>query len=428
MLNRLIDILRSSAADAWEVTDTRENGWEFYFIRHRLDQNRLKSVETWNVKVYRRFENGQFLGSAAASLSPDASEEEIRRVVDGLCQDALYVRNPAYTLNTPSPAEPAPETPVDLRAVSADFLKALSSLPETATEDLNSYEIFVSEIHRRFLNSEGIDVTSVYPSSMVEAVVNARKDGHEIELYRLYHCGACDPVQLSRDLSDTLRCGRDKLTAGATPPLGTADVVFSTDASCEIYDWFITRLNAGMIVRRLSDWEIGKPIADRFDGDRITVRAVRQLPNSSGNALYDSEGAPTRDLTLMEAGVPVHFVGSRQFSQYLGLSDSFIPGNYEVSGGTSSADTLREGRFLEVVEFSDFQVDPLNGDMAGEIRLAYWHDGSGKVLPVSGGSVSGTLSDLVSGLRCSRETRQYNNMLIPAVTRLSGATVTGIEE
>ena len=84
-------------------------------------------------------------------------------------------------------------------------------------------------------------------------------------------------------------------------------------------------MNAAMIVRRMSNWEIGKPIAGRFDGDRITVRALRTLPNSSGNALYDAEGAPTRDLTLMEAGVPVHFVGSRQFSQYLKLEDSFIP-------------------------------------------------------------------------------------------------------
>lgn len=426
MLNQLIEILRASAADAWEVADIRETSWEFYFIRHRLDQNRFKAVENYHVKVYRLFEEGQFLGSAGATLSVDASAEEMRKVIEGLCQDALYVRNPAYTLNRPASVETAPESPVDLKAISGDFLKTLASLPETKTEDLNSYEIFVSEIRRRFLNSEGIDVVSVAPSSMVEAVVNARKDGHEIELYRLYRCGACDPVQLSRDLSETLRFGRDKLIAGNTPELGKADVVFSTDASREIYDWFVTRLNAAMIVRRMSDWEIGKPISDRFDGDRITVRALRTLPNSSGNALYDDEGAPTRDLTLMEAGVPVHFVGSRQFSQYLGLEDSFIPGNYEATGGTASAEELREGRFLEIVEFSDFQVDPLNGDMAGEIRLAYWHDGEGNVTPVSGGSVSGSLSELVSDLRCSRESRQYNNWLIPAVTRIHNATITGI--
>ena len=426
MLNQLIEILRASGADAWEVTDERKTGWEFYFIRHKLDQNRFTDVEEYTVKVYRKIDGGKFLGSAQAGISTTASEEEIRRVVDGLCQDALYVRNPAYTLNKPVNQPPVPQQPVDIKAISRDFLNTLASLPETATEDLNSYEIFVSEVRTRFLNSEGIDVTAVSPSSTVEAVVNARRDGHEIELYRFYRSGACDARQLTHDLSETLRYGRDKLIAGETPALGTADVVLSTDASTEVYHFFIARLSAAAIYRRISSWEIGKPIADNYTGDKVTVRALRELPNSSSNGAYDQEGAPVRDLLLMDAGVPVHFFGSRQFSQYLGLEDSFIPNNYEVTGGTSSADELRRGAFLEVVEFSDFQVDILNGDIAGEIRLAYWHDGSGKVTPVSGGSVSGSVSELLSGMRFSRESRQYNNMRIPAVTRLNGATVTGI--
>ena len=426
MLNQLIEILRASGADAWEITDEHKIGWEFYFIRHKLDQNRFTDVEEYTVKVYREIDDGKFLGSAQANISTTASAEEIRRVVAGLCRDALYVRNPAYTLSKPVNQPSEPQKPVDIRAISRDFLKTLSSLPETDTEDLNSYEIFVHEVRTHFLNSEGIDVTAVSPSSTVEAVVNARRDGREIELYRFYQSGACDAEQLSHDLSETLRYGRDKLIAGETPALGTADVVLSTDAATEVYDYFISRLSTGAVYRRISNWEIGKPIAEKYTGDKVTVRALRELPNSSSTGAYDPEGAPVRDLLLMDAGVPVHFYGSRQFSQYLGLEDSFIPNNYEVTGGTHSAEDLRQGAFLEVVEFSDFQVNVLNGDIAGEIRLAYWHDGSGTVLPVSGGSVSGSVSELLSSMRFSRESRQYNNMRIPAVTRLNGATVTGI--
>ena len=167
MLNQLIEILRASGADAWEVTDERKTGWEFYFIRHKLDQNRFTDVEEYTVKVYRKIDDGKFLGSAQAGISTTASAEEIRRVVDGLCQDALYVRNPAYTLNKPVNQPPVPQQPVDIKAISRDFLNTLASLPETATEDLNSYEIFVSEVRTRFLNSEGIDVTAVSPSSTV---------------------------------------------------------------------------------------------------------------------------------------------------------------------------------------------------------------------------------------------------------------------
>ena len=116
-----------------------------------------------------------------------------------------------------------------MKAVCGDFLRAMRSLPETETEDLNSYEIFVSEIRRRFLNSEGVDVTSVYPSSMVEAVVNARKDGHEIELYRLLKSGTCNREQLIKELTETLAYGRDRLATTPTPARGKVDVVFSTE-------------------------------------------------------------------------------------------------------------------------------------------------------------------------------------------------------
>ena len=420
-LEQLLSILKSSGADAWEVADINEWGWEFYFIRHRLDQHRTKAVDSFSVKVYKKLEDGRFLGSASAQIAPDASDEEMRRTVEDLCRDASYVKNPFYTLNKPAAAEPAPEpAPMDMKAVCGDFLRAMRSVPETETEDLNSYEIFVSEIRRRFLNSEGVDVTSVYPSSMVEAVVNARKDGHEIELYRMLKSGTCDPEQLTKELSEALTYGRDKLAASPTPALEKTDVIFSTDPAREIYGYFVSRLNTAMVYRGMSDWKTGDAVAP----ENMTVRAVRTLPNSSWNMPYDEEGAPIRDLTLIEGGKAVSYWGTRQFSQYMKLENAFDVYNYAVSGGTESADDLRGGDFLEVVEFSDFQVDEITGDIAGEIRLAYLHQ-DGKVIPVSGGSVSGSMTELAKTMRFSKESRQYNCHLIPAVTRLHGVTVTG---
>lgn len=419
-LEQLLRILKSSGADAWEVADINEWGWEFYFIRHKLDQHRTKAVDSFSVKVYRKLDDGQFLGSASAAVAPDASEEEMKRIVDGLYRDASYVKNPFYTLNKPAGETAEESVPTDMKAVCGDFLRAMQSVPETETEDLNSYEIFVSEIRRRFLNSEGVDVTSVYPSSMVEAVVNARKDGHEIELYRLFHSGTCSREQLTQDLTEALTYGRDKLVTSPTPSLGRADVVFSTDPARELYSYFIDRLSAGMVFRGMSDWKIGDVVAP----ENMMVEAVKALPNSSKNTPWDAEGAPIRDLTLIDHGKAAAYWGSRQFSQYLGLESSFSASNFSVSGGTESAADLRTGDYLEVVEFSDFQTDPITGDIAGEIRLGYLHQG-GKVTPVSGGSVSGNVKELLDGFRFSEETRQYDTLLIPAVTRIQGVTVTG---
>ena len=65
---KLIEILRQSPADAWEITDTVTEGWDFYFIRHRLDQNRVRNVRHIEVRVYRRHDDGASLGSAATEI------------------------------------------------------------------------------------------------------------------------------------------------------------------------------------------------------------------------------------------------------------------------------------------------------------------------------------------------------------------------
>ena len=428
MENFILDLLRASGADGWTVTDEYRKGWEFYFVRHALDQNRVRDVEHIMLTVYKRFsEDGrEFLGSASAGISPTASRAEAEKLIAQLLSEAALIRNPIYKLNEPrGEAAPIAEEP-DLRAISGDFLRAMRSVEESEDADINSYEIFADCVTRRFLSSTGIDVTDVYPASMTEVVVNARRAEHEIELYRMYRSGSCDAAALKANVEETLRIGRDKLRAGKTPALDKCDVVFSTDDALSIYDYFIDRMSAGMVYQHISDYEIGKRVCEDAGGDPITVRVLRHLDNSSHNGAYDSEGAPVRDMTIIEKSVAKSFYGRRMFAQYLGLEDSFDPGNFAVDGGAASAAELREGKYLEIVEFSDFQVDSMTGDIAGEIRLGYLHDGD-TVKVVEGGSVSGTMRELAGTMRFSREQKQYNNYLIPAVTRLYGASITGAE-
>ena len=288
-------------------------------------------------------------------------------------------------------------------------------------------EVFVSALRKHFVNSEGVDVVSEYPSSMVEAVVNARKGGHEIELYRMYTSGACDTDQLRQDLTQVLSFGLARLDAVPTPALEKADVVFSTDAAREIYLWYADRMNAAYRYMKYSDWETGRPVAEAAEGaDRVTLTAVPFLPNSSRNFAFDAEGAPIRETVMIRDNVAEAFLGARQYSAYLSLPASFQPSNLKVAGGAAEAAALRTGDFLEPVEFSDFQVNPLTGDIAGEIRLAFWHHGD-EVTPVTGGSVTGNMKEFAKTLRFSREIRQYDWLEIPAVTRLRGVTIAGAE-
>ncbi len=427
MMNEmLLELLRTHATDGWEVTDVETEGWEFYFIGHKLDQSRTRSTRHTTVCVYKKSEDGACLGKAGGEIAPTATRGEAEEMIQKLLFQASLVKNPYYELVQPAEAAaPAPDGEIPSPAeIAADFLAVMRNLPETETEDINSYEIFANNKKRHFMNSEGVDVSSSYPSSMIEVVVNARKDGEEIELYRNYTSGSCGAKELAESLSRTLAMGRDRLLARPTPVSGKLPVVFSTDAAVALYRYFISRLSTGMIYQQISDWTAGKDVMEGALGDRFTVRSARDLPNSSANAAFDGEGAPIRDETFLKDGVVRANFGPRQFSWYLGQRDTFLPGNFVVSGGTKSAAELREGTCLEAVEFSDFQVDPVTGDIAGELRLGYLRE-NGACRIVSGGSVSGNMREALKEMRASGEARQYDCYSIPAVTRIEGLTVTG---
>ena len=129
---------------------------------------------------------------------------------------------------------------------------------------------------------------------------------------------------------------------------------------------------------------------------------------------------------LLKDNIPENYWGDCQFRYYLGVTDSFIAGNFAVDGGSLSEKELREGTYIEPVEFSDFSVDPITGDFAGEIRLAYYHK-DGKTTPVTGGSVSGNIPTLMKNFRISKEQKQYNNFLMPSVIRIDDVTIAGAE-
>ena len=425
MLDHIEEMIKALGCTAWELREETTKAWEFYFIRHELDQNRITEVRTFPVTLYRPLE-GDLLGSASGEIAPTDSDSEIQKKLADIYYQASLVRNPAYRLND-KPVEAPALKEVDVAAIAKDFITAMANVQETDTEYVNSYEIFVKEITRHFRNSNGVEYTVRYPSSSIEVVVNARKGSHEIELYRMFDSGTCDAEKLCRDVEKALRYGKDRLLTEPTPALNRYDVLLSTDDALEVYRWyFAEKINTETIHSKLSDWTPGKAAAEYAGGDRLTLKTVSTLQNSSEDYPIDKEGAVIRDRTLIRDGVVESLWGPRQFSQYLGVEDSALAKNFVVEGGTRSEAELREGDYLEVVEFSAFNVNIVGGDIAGEIRLGYLHQ-NGTVRIVSGGSVSGKLDDAIPTMLFSRETEQYDTWVVPRVTLLKNLKITGAE-
>ena len=423
-MEKLKQILRESGCDGWEITDVKTHGNEYYFIGHRLDQNRVRQVRHITLNVYEKSEDGKFIGKAGAEIYPDDPEELLRKQVAQLVYSASLIRNPLYTLNPARPAVSAERRNISRNDISRDFIRLMQEVPETENEYINSFEIFVSEKEIHFENSEGVDLAESYPVSMMETVVNAKNENHEIELYRMYRSGECAADMIREDLEKTMRTGRDRLHTKPTPNLKKAPVIFSGEQAVRIAEFFLDHTDAAFIYQRMSDWKKEEPYAKEIKGDTVTLKALKTLENSPANRSFDAEGAPIRDLVLIDQGTVKNYHGSRMFSCGIGLEDSFIVSNFELCGGTYTQEQLREGTYLEAMEFSDFQVDTLTGDIFGEIRLAYLHEG-GSVIAVSGGSVSGNMNELLKQMRMSRDMKTVASAAVPALIRLENVTVSG---
>ena len=97
---------------------------------------------------------------------------------------------------------------------------------------------------------------------------------------------------------------------------------------------------------------------------------------------------------------------------------------FTVSPGETSREELLGDKYLELLTFSDFQMDAATGDFGGEFRLArYVHDGVTEYL--TGGAISGNLFELKEDMMWSRERLERPRSLTPEIVVFPGMKVTG---
>ena len=131
MIRKIAAIVSESGADAWQIADVKTTGWEFYFIRHRLDQNRAKEVEQITLTVYKKSEDGTGIGLASAVISPTENEDNIRKLASDLVYRASLVKNKIFALNKPRAFEPLKVPEVPLKDDAEAFLSAMNAIRET---------------------------------------------------------------------------------------------------------------------------------------------------------------------------------------------------------------------------------------------------------------------------------------------------------
>ena len=134
-----------------------------------------------------------------------------------------------------------------------------------------------------------------------------------------------------------------------------------------------------------------------------------------------------KDRELVRDGKLLLLHGPNRFARYLKLEPTGNYQGYSAPAGTVSLEEMRSGPYLEVLNFSDFQMDAFDGHFGGEIRLAFLCDGEKKI-PVTGGSINGNILETQKHITFSREMQVEKNFEGPLAMCLENISVAGNTE
>ena len=390
-MERIKRLLKEAGISDWIVCRTEERTAELFFVKKQLDTRRIKDVEKYAVTVFRTDErDGKKLRAQTdVTVLAAMTDAEILDAFKGAYFAAQFAMNPYYDLPDPvaapcreatgALAQQAPEQSA------GEMAKALFAADCENGAFLNSAEIFVIRRHMQVISSPGTDVCWTEAEVKGEFVVQA-KEPEDVELYGDFAYTELNTDALTEKVKEALMFVRDRAHAQKILKSGTYDLLLTDENVMQTLWFYGERAAAHMIYPGYSTWKIGDDVQGDTNGERVTI-TLRAL------APYSTEGIPMRDRKLLENGVLQGIHGRNRFCRYLGAEPT---GDYRKfscdNPGTMSFADMQKRPCLWAVTFSGFEMDSFSGHFGGEIRLAYLIE-DGKLTPVTGGSVNGSILD-----------------------------------
>ncbi len=422
-MDRIINVLKEAGIGEYSVLQVKERTAELFFVKKQLDTRRIKDIEKYFVTVFRTDEkDGQKLkAQTEAMLLSSMSDDEMIKALKDAYFAAKFAMNPYY--EAPSPvAAPliekkgalAEEEPEKSAGVMAEALFAADCREDAF---VNSAEVFISKKRIRVVTSEGTDVSWTDAKASGEYVVQA-KEPEDVEMYKSFAYTELETEALNTQVSGMLDFVRDRARAERILKSGSYDLILTGENAAEIFRYYGARSSAQLLYPHYSTWSVGDDVQGETTGERLNITMRASAP-------YSSEGIPMHDRKLLENGVMLMAHGANRFCRYLGVEPT---GDYRKlscdNEGAMSFEEMKKVPCLWAVTFSDFQMDIFSGHFGGEIRLAYLIE-DGKMTPVTGGSVNGSIIEAQKDIAFSTDRFRCEEYEGPYAIKLKGISVAG---
>lgn len=423
MVNNIVKALELSGVSLYKIKEYKAESVELFFVKSDLDMNRKKQVTNYEVTIYKDYEEDEqkYRGESKVEIYPNMTLEEMEEIFRGGLYSAGFVKNQYYPLTK--------NISSDIKTMSSNFRE--NSLEEGALKisdavygvnkydkgGINSCEIFLNKHNIRILNSNGLDVAYEKYYSEVECITQW-KDSQDVEMFNVFRQINLNEDSLRKKTKDAIETTMWREKAARTPTTGKYRIILREEATKEILNYYASITNARLIYQGVSKVKVGDNIqGDKVLGDKITMMLAPKLP-------YDQDGIELKERLIIENGQVKNIHGNQRFSYYLGTQPTGSIRDVKVEPGSKSLEEMRKGDCIELISFSSFEVDHMTGDFSGEIRLGFmWHDGV--KTPVTGGSVSGNISDIENDMYLSKEVVEDDWYNGPALIEAKDVNIAG---
>lgn len=413
MLDRIINILKSNNdISDWKIVQTITEANELFLIKKSIDMPRSKNIDNIKITVYKDFEeNGnKYRGSSFVTIPPTMTNEEISASIKDAAFAASFVKNEYYPLPSQSQHElNVVESKFDTASLADWMSKIKDALYKYDTNKngyINATEIFLNKNNTSIINSKGISLSFKSYKGHIEFTTSWKEAGEEIELFQMIMFSDFDSEYISKSAQEMLEMSKEKAATSPTPNLGSFAVILKGNPVAEILKHYYLQSNAQYVYQHLSTAKLNESIqgAD-IKGDKINMVLDPAVNNSAASEPVDNDGFELTKHNIIKDGVLQKYWGTTQYCHYLNVEPTGKINNMIFEGGSKTIIEMRSEPYLEIAAFSDFQLNPMTGEFAGEIRLGWYFDGTNRTT-VSGGSISGHLNTLQNNMYLSKELQQ----------------------
>ena len=416
-------IRENKEVTGYRIITVKKDSFQLYFVHRSLETIRNNDTKSVYVRIY--VAHDEYVGESEFRVYPAYLEDEIRGKISQAVVKAKLINNEAFEL--PKKEEASYLSDSNFENYS---LEELAKMTEEAVYKADSYkdgsinalEIFITKIEKNVVNSNGLNKSQVTYDAMIEAIPTWNGKRESVELYEQYHFNEFDSEKITAEIDDKMKAVRARYDAIKPESITNVNVLLRPNEIVSIIESIAEDINFGTVYQHGNKNEIGTNLQDGAKGDLLTLSLVGKVKGAVESSNFDDDGTTLKDTVIVEDGVVKSYFGGMKHAQYLKVEPTGNLAIAKLNPGTKSLDELKKEPYLECVSMSGIQVDLFNDYIGGEIRLGYYFDGT-KVTPVTGISISGSLTEVLKEMYLSKEVGQEGPYYGPKIAAFKGFNV-----